>query len=211
MTITPSERHSGLLIRLSRYRRSDPAINYVRPEFLPFAGHDMPSVYLPEDVQHAEIDLPDYDLRRIMGSQDPLSCLYSFFVHTTVMLPNLYGFRMCPACPHCCESEKPCMDIYGSNATPLGGSAGRADQMVGAVEAQKAEGVLHLHLFLFLQMAMQFKTLKEIAEMFRQGFLHVSQWKTYMDNTRIASYPSQEELNRNGLRLSVRGLPSPLT
>ena len=158
MTITPSERHSGLLIRLSRYRVSDPALNIARPEFLPYAGYTQPSVYLPDDVEHAEIDIPDYDLRRIMGSQDPLSCLYSFFVQTTVILPNLYGFRMCPDCPHCCESDTPCMDIYGSNATPLGGSAGRSDAMVGAVEARKAEGVLHLHLFLFLQMAMQLKT-----------------------------------------------------
>ena len=80
MTITPSERHSGLLIRLSRYRVSDPAINIARPEFLPYAGYTQPSVYLPKEVEHAVLDIPDYDLRRIMGSQDPLSCLYSFFV-----------------------------------------------------------------------------------------------------------------------------------
>ena len=209
MTITPSERHSGLLIRLSRYRVSDPAINIARPEFLPYAGYTQPSVDLPDDVEHAEIDIPDYDLRRVMGSQDPLGCLYSFFVQSTVILPNLYGFRMCPECPHCCESDKPCMDVYGSNATPLAGSAGRSDAMVGAVEAQKAEGVLHLHLFLFLQMAMQLKTLKEIADMFRRGFLHVSDWKTYMDSTRIASYPNLEQVEH--LRSSVPGLPLLLT
>jgi len=28
MTISPSDRHSGLMIRLSRYRRSDPAVSY---------------------------------------------------------------------------------------------------------------------------------------------------------------------------------------
>jgi hypothetical protein len=38
------------------------------------------------------------------------------------------------------------MDVFGSNATPMGGSAGRADALIGAVEAQKAEGVLHLHM-----------------------------------------------------------------
>ena len=62
MTITPSERHSGLLIRLSRYRESDPALNIARPEFLPYAGYTQPSVYLPNEVEHAEIDIPDYDL-----------------------------------------------------------------------------------------------------------------------------------------------------
>ena len=48
---------------------------------------------------------------------------------------------MCPLCPHCAVSDDPCMDMFGSNATPTGGSAGRAASMVGAVEAQKAEGV----------------------------------------------------------------------
>ena len=38
------------------------------------------------------------------------------------------------------------MDIYGSNETCVGGSCGRADAAIGAVEAQKAEDVLHLHL-----------------------------------------------------------------
>ena len=41
------------------------------------------------------------------------------------------------------------MDSYGSNATPMGGSAGRADAMVGAVESQSKEGVLHVHLLIF--------------------------------------------------------------
>eukprot|EP00974_Lingulodinium_polyedra_P067123 6494814-Lingulodinium_polyedra.AAC.1 len=62
---------------------------------------------------------------------------------TRIVLPSLYGFRMCPDCPHCATSTDPCMDSFGSSATPMGGAAGRADGMVGAVEAQKAEGVLH--------------------------------------------------------------------
>ena len=39
------------------------------------------------------------------------------------------------------------MDIFGSNATPMGGSLGRADALVGGIEAQKAERVLHMHCF----------------------------------------------------------------
>ena len=42
----------------------------------------------------------------------------------------------------------PCMDMFGSNATPMGGSMGRGDAMIGATEAKKAEGVLHLHFFI---------------------------------------------------------------
>ena len=84
------------------------------------------------------------------------------------------------------------MDRYGSNATALGGSAGRADGMIGAVEAQKIEGVLHLHLFLFVQMAMQYMTLKEIAEMFKTGVLSVELWKQYVNHVRPAAYPDHD-------------------
>ena len=99
---------------------------------------------------------------------------------------------MCPNCPHCVESDEPCSDIFGSNATPLGGSAGRADAMIGAVEAQKAEGVLHLHLFLFAQMAMQHKTLKEVADLFQKQLLTPDAWKSYVENVRVATYPDFE-------------------
>ena len=101
-----------------------------------------------------------------MASRDPLSALYNFLVSVKVILPNLYGLRMCPDCPHCVESDSPCMDTYGSNATAMGGSGGRADALIGAVEAQKSEGVLHLHLFVYFQSAFQLRTLKEIGDMF---------------------------------------------
>ena len=82
---------------------------------------------------------------------------------TRVVLPSLHGFRMCPDCPHCGQGADPCMDSFGSNATPTGGCAGRCDAMVGAVESQKVDGVLHIHLSLYLQMIMQFSTLHELA------------------------------------------------
>ena len=39
------------------------------------------------------------------------------------------------------QYKDPCMDSFGSNATPMGGAAGRTDAMIGAMEEQKAEGV----------------------------------------------------------------------
>ena len=51
------------------------------------------------------------------------------------------------------------MDTLGSNATAMGGAGGRCDAMVAAVESQAANGVLHVHLFIFIQMAMQFRQL----------------------------------------------------
>ena len=189
MTVTPSERHSGWAIRFSRYRKSDPGVRVGSPEFTPYAGYNVPSLYGSLESEEADIDLPEYDLRRLMVNRDPLCALYAFLVNIKVVLANLYGIRMCPDCPHCVEEDHPCMDIYGSNATPMGGSAGRADAMAGAIEAQKAEGVLHIHLFMFLQMAFQFHTLKEITEMFRQELLKPDAWKRYLDMVKRASYP----------------------
>ena len=102
------------------------------------------------EVETASIEIPDYDLRRLCANRDPLCAVYAFQVMVRVVFAGLYGLRMCPLCPHCDKSLCPCMDKFGSNATPLGGSAGRGDAMIGAVESQKVEGVLHLHLFLFL-------------------------------------------------------------
>ena len=150
MTITPGERHSGLAIRLFRGRENDPAFMYgSSAKFKPWIGRNVPSLK-PEDHEDESvtIDLPGYDDRKLITSRDPLCCVYAFQVFVRVVLPALYGFQMCPDCPDCAESKCPCMDIFGSNATPMGGSAGRADALVGAVEAQKAEGVLHLHMFL---------------------------------------------------------------
>ena len=81
------------------------------------------------------------------------------------------------------------MNMYGSNATPLGGSLGRADAAVAAVEAQKAEGVLHLHMFLFLQMAQQDSTLAQIAEQIRQGLLSATSFKHVLSAARCAEHP----------------------
>ena len=43
-TITQSEIHSALIIRLSRYRRSDPGISAGCPEIAPWIGKDAPSL-----------------------------------------------------------------------------------------------------------------------------------------------------------------------
>ena len=104
-------------------------------------------------------------------------------------------------CPRCSEHPKPCSDSFGSNATPLGGSAGRADAAVGAVEAQKAEGVLHIHLYIFFQCAHQFLSLFEIAERIRNHLLSVESFKDYINSTRVAAYPDIEEFERTVERI----------
>ena len=60
MTVTPSERHSGLCVRLMRYREGDPGL---KPDhgtsFRPWIGSDVPSLCAPEG--QVEVDLPEYE------------------------------------------------------------------------------------------------------------------------------------------------------
>ena len=163
MTFTPSERHSGLAIHLYRGRSNDPAFAGAAQEVKPWIGPSTPSLCPGGDSfgdeETAVVDLPEYDVRRLISPRDPLCCVHASQVMTRVVLPSIHGFRMCPDCPHCAKGEDPCMDSFGSNATPMGGAAGRCDAMLGAVESQKADGVLHIHLFIYLQMILQFATL----------------------------------------------------
>ena len=200
MTFTPSERHSGVAIHLYRGRRNDPAYrsdNHDAKQFAPYIGHDAPPLRPGARADEAEsvtIELPDYDLRRLITARDPLCCVHAFMVMTRILFPLLYGFRMCPKCPHCVDSNFPCMDRSGSNGTPMGGGAGRADAMVGAVEAQQAEGVLHLHLFLYLQTAHQHATLDEIAKMFEAQLLNIDAIKAFHSHVRCAELPDPEKM-----------------
>jgi hypothetical protein len=89
------------------------------------------------------------------------------------------------------------MDTFGSNATAMGGAAGRSDAMIGAVEAPKAEGVLHAHLFLYVQMITQFGTLHELAEALQKKLLEAETVKRYVSYVRCAAYPDVEAFRAN--------------
>ena len=89
------------------------------------------------------------------------------------------------------------MDSFGSNATHMGGSAGRGDATVAAVVAQKADGVLHVHLFLYLQMLMQFSTLHDVARVLGEGMLSTEAIKQFVSYVRCAPYPDLEAHRRD--------------
>ena len=78
----------------------------------------------------------------------------------------------------------------------MGGSIGRSDALIGAVEAQKAEGVLHLHFFIYLQMAHQFLHLEEIATMIRDRLLSADKVKQFCNHARRATYPDPEAFRK---------------
>ena len=103
---------------------------------------------------------------------------------------------MCPNCPHCAESSTPCQNALGSVGEMMGGLAGRADAMFGAVECQKTTGSLHYHFFLFVQRIHQYASLKEIAEKLERKLITAQELKDFLSNICCESYPDVEQFNR---------------
>ena len=194
MTLSPGERHNYLAIRLSRYRAQDPYVvseGLWRDQQRRWIGQDAPSLEAtPTD--RFEVEVPGYDLRRLMLAQDPLAATLAFSVQVRAILAPLYGIRMCPDCPHCAESDHPCQDAFGSNAEAMGGLAGRSDGLAGAVECQKSSGSLHIHFWNFVQRAHQHKALEEIAKLLEEAFLTAADLKRFCATLCCEAYPDEE-------------------
>ena len=126
MTVSPSERHNYLALRMCRYRTFDP---YVDSTHSPWIGMHSPSIETKDD-EEITIDIPGYNLRKLMLAEDPLAVVNAFMVQVRVILATVLGIRMCPHCPHCWP---PCQDAMGSVAEIGGGAAGRGDALFGAL------------------------------------------------------------------------------
>ena len=111
----------------------------------PWIGLEKPSLETKAD-ERMDVQIPGYDLRKLMLAQDPLAVVNAFMVQVRVILATVLGIRMCPHCPHC-QKNRSCQDALGSVAELNGGAAGRADALFGAIESQKSTGSLHLHFF----------------------------------------------------------------
>ena len=155
------------------------------------------------DMEGVEIDVPDYELRRLILARDPLCTVDAFKVLVRVVLAQLLGMRMCPDCPHCNKGNNPCQNRFGSNALPQGGIFGRCDAIFGGVEAQRS-GSLHLHFWAYVQRAHQHKTLLDIAELIKLRLLAASDLKAYHSWISNAAYPDAakaesqvEEMEKN--------------
>ena len=191
MTISPGERHNYLALRLCRYRGGDPFVACDTENAKvqkPYIGMSKPSLEL-KTTDIFGVDVPGYDLRRIMQAQDPLCVVNAFFVQIVTILATCLGARMCPSCPHCSTLPNPCQDSFGSVAEPLGGFAGRTDAIFGAKECQKSNGSLHLHFFAFTQRLHQFSNMAEIAARLEKGLVQASDLKNYINNICCTSYP----------------------
>ena len=201
MTVSPGERHNYLAIRLSRYRKLDPFMQNATEESK-WAQKDAPRSEPDasgEDEFH--INIPGYDLRRLMLAQDPLAACNAFVVQIRVILATVLGIRMCPHCPHCASTDYPCQDAFGSSAELLGGLAGRADALFGAVECQKSNGSLHYHFFVFIQRLHQYASMKEIAEKLEAKLVEADELKGFLANICCESYPNKEKFLKEMHRL----------
>jgi hypothetical protein len=140
------------------------------------------------------VNIPGYDLRRLMLARDPLSAVNVFVVQVRVILATLLGVRVCPDCPHCGMSEhSACRDKYGSNAEVMGGIAGRVDALAGAVECQKVTGSLHLHFWAFVQRVHQYHTMEEIGKMLEKGLIEADDLKRFIEGICCESYPHEDQ------------------
>ena len=124
LTVTPSERHSGLTIRLMRYRRNDPALreSQASATFRRWCGYNEPSLFPPADAtpEIVEIDLPEYDLRRIMTSRDPLCALYAFFGARNYSPPTAVRISHVPRLPALCRKRQPMYGRFREQRDPHG-------------------------------------------------------------------------------------------
>ena len=157
-----------------RIRRNDPAVTIgVVQRFRDWIRHDRTLLYSEEEADIdavVYIDMPEYDLRRAMRGSFPLCVVLAFGVYVKHVLTSLYDWFMCPSCPDCATGNNLCLNIYGTIATPMGESLGRVDAAVVACQARKADRVLHLHMFLFPQIAHLYLKLPRIADRLRQCF-----------------------------------------
>ena len=147
LTFSPSERDSTLMLRLARAQQADPAL--AREDAISRQTLDRNKPELDVEFHHLSpealaAELPTYDERRALLAKDPLACSDGFRTLVQLALRHLFGVRYCSQCPNCCNTDEPCTDAFGSNATACGGIFGRIDAVYGSIECQKS-GTLHAH------------------------------------------------------------------
>ena len=141
-TISPNERQSSWVLKLSRYRVNDPFLRYSDPIWTRLCGMDYPelaakrrrqspaeagesseTIVLPDHTDPAQeilIDLPEYKIRQEATARDPLAAVEAHRLNICLRLAWVLGVRMCPNCPRCNAEGMGCQDLYGSNMRPMG-------------------------------------------------------------------------------------------
>ena len=100
ITISRSERHNYLAVKLSRYRSDDPyAANAAN---FPWIGQDRPKLEPTPDDEFS-VDIPGYDLRRILLAEDPLAVANAFFRTNKNSASNRFGNTYVSKLPALCR------------------------------------------------------------------------------------------------------------
>jgi hypothetical protein len=168
ITISPNSRLSGLCVRLSRYRVTDPAILHSHRDSIsiaPWHSAERPGIWSDGAGDLDEFEVPDYNIRRVLAAKDPWAVLQNFSVAIKFLLARLLGCSMCPFCPHCNQDSEecvPCSNRFGHNLRPMGGTSGLCVGFGGAVEYQQNDNP-HFHGNAHLVSMYQYMSLHEIA------------------------------------------------
>ena len=186
VTVSPSSRHSGLVLRLSRVRPNDPTLrleDLALEKAQRLGSKTYPSVFQSQDT--SLVDLPEYDVRQRWQARDGLCGIDAFRVWIMRVLPLLFGVRMCPFCPACNHNQdhtlqhSRCQDVFGSNMLAMGGFCGGADALGGAVEHQH-DGNPHFHGHVHIVNVWQHSTVQEIAEGIRSKSIDPQLQESYV-------------------------------
>ena len=190
-TISPSVYHSVLVFHLHRGLEADPI--YLRDVDLKnWISMDKPTLatYHDEDgkvsscgifVPLKGLEMPSFEERQRIVSQDPLACVDGFRTLVQLVLRTMFGVRACSDCP--ARSKRcSCQDLFGSVSNVEGGVFGMIEAYAGSIEAQLA-GWLHAHILVWLKWVYQHCSMHELARMlitrtgaFARGMADMDKW-----------------------------------
>ena len=158
VTLSPAEKHNYLMLRLARWRRTDPAV-VQDPSLQKVAGRLQPG---PEDRSA----WPDFEERRQVLALKPAAAVLGFRVHVLLLLRAVFGIRTCLFCP-ACQSQKDaesfCSDLEGNASELVGGAFGRCAAAFFSIESQKSSA-LHVHGHVVIEGLQQVATLEELGQ-----------------------------------------------
>ena len=105
-----------------------------------------------------------------MQTSDPHAIMESFRVQIRFILPRIFGYRMCPRCPHCWYTSTPCANKFGNNHEPWGGIAGMTAANSCAVEYQGNNNP-HAHGHAHFVSVYQHKSLEDVGRLIEKELL----------------------------------------
>ena len=158
-------------------------------------GADSPQLRQTRDDEGIIIDLPGYDLRKAIQTADPMAVVESFKISIRFILPRVFGYRMCPYCPKCVDTDCPCSNKFGNNFEPWGGIAGLAAANFCAVEYQHTNNP-HAHGHVHLVSVYQHKTLEEIKVLIEEKLLSpesIYDYQETLQRTDLFEHEKHEE------------------